>query len=491
MHPDFDTVIIGAGFSGLGLAIRLRASGRGHFVLLEASDRVGGTWRENTYPGCACDVPSPLYSFSFELNPHWSRMFAPQKEILSYLEGCVEKNNLAPQIRFEHRVTGLRFDEKNALWWIDIDQRPSLTARHVALGVGGLHHPSTPQLPGLSGFEGPSFHSATYDHSVALEGKRVAVVGTGASAIQLVPELAKITSRLDLYQRTPPWVMHRPDKPFSASEQKHLSRHPWLRRLLRYGVYWYMELRGVGFTLNPRIMNYVQTLGLKFIASQVSDPELRAQVTPDYQIGCKRILMSNTYYPALQRPNVDLITQGIERISARGIIDLQGRERAVDAIIFATGFKVADYLSPITVRGLEGRDLNEAWSGGAQAYLGTMVSGFPNLYLLMGPNTGLGHNSMVFMLESQLRFILDYMQLLNRRGVSFANARSEAQDRFNAKLQARLRKSVWHSGCQSWYLDVEGNNATLWPGFTFEYWWLTRRARGRDFDGLDPRKRPD
>ena len=477
----FEVAIVGSGFSGLAMAIRLKREGRGPFVILEKGDEVGGTWRENHYPGCACDVPSHLYSFSFAPNPRWSRMFAPQREILDYLVRCADESGVRPHVRFRSEVERIEFDEGLGRWRIFVRGGATLTARHVVLGVGALSKPALPDLPGRERFRGKSFHSAQWDHGYDLAGKTVAVVGTGASAIQFVPQIAPQLKRLHLFQRTPPWVLPKPDRAMTGVEQRLFAAAPFLQRLFRALIYWRMEGRGLGFTVDPRIMKLAALVGRRHIRRQIRDPLLREKVTPSYLPGCKRILMADDYYPALERPNVEVVTDGIREIGERGVVSRDGVERPVDAILYGTGFRVADFLAPMRVVGRGGVDLNDAWRGGVEAYLGTTVAGFPNLYLLMGPNTGLGHNSMVFMIEAQVNHVLQCLGAVKDRGAASAEVKEPAQRRFNRALQPRLHKSVWASGCQSWYLDAQGRNSTLWPGFTFEFWLRTRRLRAGDY----------
>ena len=480
-----DVAIVGTGFSGLGMAIQLQREQQRSFVLLEQADEVGGTWRANHYPGCACDIPSALYSFSFAPNPDWTRAFAPQEEILAYLRGLVDRYQLRPHLRLGTRVKAAAFDETDGLWRVETSGGPVI-ARHLVLGVGGLSRPSTPELPGLADFGGTVFHSAQWDHAYPLEGKRVAVIGTGASAIQVVPQIVPRVGHLDLYQRTPPWVLPKPDHEVSTLRRRLYAAVPLTQKLVRAGIYWQWEARGLGFTMDPRLMKLAIGMGRRHIFAQVADPALRAKVTPTYMPGCKRILMADDYYPAISQPHVDLVTDGIERVTKTGIRTVDGRERAVDAIIFATGFKVADFLSPLAVTGRAGRGLNEEWRAGVEAYLGVTVSGFPNLYLMMGPNTGLGHNSMVFMIESQIEYARACMRAVDAHGARWADVKPRAQRGYNDTIQPRLQRTVWASGCQSWYLGKDGRNETLWPGFTFEYWWKTRRvdASAYEYVGL-------
>ncbi len=476
--PHHDVAIVGTGFSGLCMAIQLARSKQRSFVLLERAGGVGGTWRDNHYPGCACDVPSHLYSFSFAPNPTWSRMFAPQAEILAYLESQVARHDLGPHLRLDTEVTEAAWDDRANLWRISTS-RGALTARHLVLGVGALSRPSIPAIPGADSFTGRAFHSAQWDHGFDPTGRDVAVIGTGASAIQFVPRLAARVRRLDLYQRTPPWVLPKPDRAVTAAERRLFAAAPLTQRLYRSYIYWRMEARGLGFTVDPRIMQLAAVIGRRHIARGIADPALRARVTPDYTPGCKRILMADDYYPALARSTTEVISDRIEAITPRGVV-AAGRERPVSAIIYGTGFKVSELLTPMRVLGRDGRELNSEWRTRIDAYLGITVAGYPNLFLLMGPNTGLGHNSMVFMIESQVNWVLGCMRALAARGGRTVEVRPEAQHAFNRALEPRLQKAVWAAGCQSWYLDENGHNSSLWPGFTFEYWLRTRRPRLAD-----------
>lgn len=468
-------IIVGSGFAGLGLAIALKRAGRDDFVVLEAADALGGTWRDNHYPGCACDVPSHLYSYSFAPNPRWSRVFAPQREILAYLEGCATRYGLHRHIRYGAEVTDAAWDAATATWTVTTRAGARHTARHLALGVGGLSRPAIPAIEGLETFAGPAFHTARWDHGVDLAGKRVAVVGTGASAIQVVPQLAPRVAALDLYQRTPPWVLPKRDRAFTAAERALFAAVPAAARARRAATYWWLEARSLGFTVDRRVMEVARRMGLRHIRRQIRDPALRARVTPDYTPGCKRILMANDYYPALARDNVSLVTDPIARVTADGIVTAAGEARPVDALVLATGFRVTDLVAPMRVRGRDGADLGDAWRERPEAWLGTLVAGFPNLFVLTGPNTGLGHSSMVFMIEAQVQLILRLMGAAEAAGAAAVEVRAEAQRAYNAALAARLQRSVWASGCASWYVDASGHNATLWPGFTVDFWRRTRR----------------
>jgi cation diffusion facilitator CzcD-associated flavoprotein CzcO len=479
--------VVGTGFSGIAMGVALKDAGIDSFVILEKAGDIGGTWRDNTYPGAACDVPSHLYCFSFEPKPDWSRSFSPQQEIHAYLKHCVEKYDLARHIRFHQEVTGAEFDEPSGTWTVRVAGGEALRARAVVLGNGALHVPALPDIPGRDSFEGRLFHSAQWDHAYDLAGKRVAVIGTGASAIQFVPEIAPEVEKLQVFQRTAPWVSPKPDHPIKAARQSRFRRFRPLHWLHRARLYWMAELMAVGFVIDPRLLKLLQGLLRRYLAHEVGDAELRAKLTPSYTLGCKRILLSNDYYKAMTRPNVELVTAPIERITPKGIQTRDGVEHPADAIICGTGFMVGDYLTHLRIVGREGRSLDQAVQAHAGSYLGISLHGFPNLYLLMGPNTGLGHNSMIFMIEAQARHALQAIQTLRAKKLAFLDVRAPAQSRFTDALQRKLRGTVWSSGCQSWYMDADGYNGTLWPYFTFQYWWRTRRLALSDYEQVPSR----
>ncbi len=478
---EYDVAIIGSGFGGLGMAIRLKQAGVERFVVLERGDDVGGTWRDNRYPGCACDVPSHLYSFSFELDPGWSRMYATQPEIQAYLRRCAEKYGVRPHVRFGAEVLEAAYDDDAALWTVRTGDGRTLRARAVVSAMGGLSRPHVPELPGIERFRGERFHSATWDHAYDLRGKRVAVIGTGASAIQFVPQIAPEVAQLDLYQRTPPWILPKLDFAFDAATKAGFRRSPARMRLLRNRIYWTNEVRAAGFTLDTRLLRAAERIAHRHLAAQVPDPELRRALTPDYRLGCKRILIANDYYPALGRPNVELVTSGIAEVRAASIVTHDGRERPVDALIYGTGFRATEPIAPTVIRGAGGVTLDDAWRSGISSYLGITVSGFPNLFLISGPNTGLGHTSVVFMAEAQVNYIMQCLRALQRRRARALEVLPRAQSRFDRWVQRRMARTVWASGCKSWYLDARGVNVTLWPSFTVSYWLRTRRMRAADY----------
>ncbi len=486
-RADYDVAIIGSGFAGIGMAIRLKQEGRRSFVLWEREAEVGGTWYVNHYPGCACDVQSHLYSFSFEPNAQWSRTFSPQREIWDYLNRCVDKYDVRRHIQFQREMTRARYDDARGLWEIEDAQGNRCTARVLVSGMGGLSRPSIPDLPGLSDFQGRRFHSQQWDHDYALDGKRVAVVGTGASAIQFVPEIARQVARLDLYQRTPPWIMPKPDFAVPGVIQRLFGCLPMLQNLFRRWIYWSLEARAAGFTGGVGLMKLLQPLAARYIRKQIKDPVLRDKVTPRYTLGCKRVLLSNNYYPALARDNVEVVTSGIGHFTADGVVDQNGVERKVDAVILGTGFAATEPLPRGALLGRDGLDIVDAWAEtGPQAYKGTTVSGFPNLFLLAGPNTGLGHSSMVFMIESQIAYVMDALARMDREGVQAVDLQPQVQRRFNEKLQRKMAGTVWmKGGCNSWYLDAAGRNVTLWPYYTWQFRLATRRFDLENYARID------
>jgi cation diffusion facilitator CzcD-associated flavoprotein CzcO len=490
MGDETRIAIIGTGFAGLGMAIRLKQQGIHDFVVLEKADDVGGTWRENTYPGVQCDVPSHLYSFSFAPNPNWTRTFPLGDEIRSYLRDCAERFGVLPHIRFNEEVTAAEWDDEAQRWELET-VGGTLRAQILVAGTGPLHAPSIPDVPGLENFEGRAFHSAEWDHSHDLTGKRVAVVGTGASAIQLVPRVQRQASHLSVFQRTPPWVVPHNDRPITALEKKVYSTVPQAQLAMRAGIYWARESFVLGF-VDKRFSKLPEAVARRHIAKQIEDPELRRKVTPTYTLGCKRVLISNEYYPALTQPNVDLVTDGIAEVRANSIVTTGGEEHEVDTIIFGTGFHVTDPPSADVVRGRDGRTLAEHWNGSMEAHRGTTIAGFPNLFFLVGPNTGLGHTSIVFMIESQVNYVLDALKVMDERGLASVDVKADAQQRFNDRIHKQLSRSVWNSGgCASWYLDANGRNTTLWPGFTWPFRRMLRHFDDEHYELRTPTRAPE
>ena len=469
-------VIVGTGFSGLGTAIRLLQEGEHDFALIERAGDIGGTWRDNTYPGCRCDVPSHLYSFSFAPNPSWTSTFSPQREILDYLRDCAERYGVMPHIRFHHELLGADWDEERQRWRLETTAG-ELTAQTLIAGQGGLSEPNVPDLPGLSTFAGATFHSARWNHEHELDGERVAVIGTGASAIQFVPEIQPRVARLHVFQRTPPWVVPHPNRPLSSLERSLYRTLPRAQTAMRAGIYWAREGFVVYFR-HRRVGRLAERVALRHLHEQVADPVLREKLTPRYALGCKRILPTNEWYPAIVKPNVEVVTEGIHEVRAHSIVTADGSEREVDTIIFGTGFHVTDIPIAERIRGRDGRSLADVWNGSPTAYKGTAVAGYPNLFLLVGPNTGLGHSSIVFMIESQIAYVMDALRTMRRRGARTVEVRPQAQSAYNAEIQRRTRGTVWVAGgCSSYYLDRNGRNSTLWPTFTWPF-----RRRLRRFD---------
>ncbi|WP_206389813.1 flavin-containing monooxygenase [Amnimonas aquatica] len=479
--PHHDIVIVGSGFSGIGMGIFLKKAGRNDFLILEKAADIGGTWRDNNYPGAACDVPSHMYSFSFEQNPDWSRFYSGQAEILAYMKGCANKYGLLPHFRGNSELLDARWDESEGRWHLATGDGQQYTARIVVSGIGGLSRPALPNVKGLDKFKGALFHSAQWNHDYDLAGKRVAVIGTGASAIQFVPQIAPQVDKLVLFQRTPPWLVPKPDGLINDGVKKLFRFIPASQRLFRASIYWQAEGFALGF-VNPKLMVAIEKLARWHLARQVKDPELRAKLTPNYTIGCKRVLFSNNYYPALTRDNVDVIAAGVKEVRANSVVDANGVVHKVDAIICGTGFDVADPLGPLKIRGRDGLEVREK-SQGMSAYLGTTLKDLPNLFMLLGPNTALGHNSIIFMIEQQIKYVIACLEEMDRRGAATIEVKPAAQDAYNDRIQAELQKMVWsEGGCKSWYIDENGRNFTIWPGFTWKYWMRMRSPDFRSFN---------
>jgi cation diffusion facilitator CzcD-associated flavoprotein CzcO len=478
-------LVIGTGFSGLGMGIALQQQGV-DFLILEKAGDVGGTWRDNSYPGCACDIPSHLYSFSFEPKADWKHLFSLQDEIWDYLKGVADKYGLRRYIVFDSLVERAHWDDVEFRWHVFTGDGREYISQYLISGAGALHIPSIPDFAGRDEFGGAAFHSAQWDHAVDLAGKRVAVIGTGASAIQIVPEIVDTVAELLLYQRTPPWVVPRTNEELPSALRRALENIPGLRLGLRYGIYWAQEVLAYGMTKRPAILKVVEVLGKYNIRRSVKDRELRRKLTPTYRAGCKRILNSSTNYDAVADAKTTLITERIERITSDGIVTADGVERKVDVIVYATGFHVSDSYTYVQIKGARGEDLVDRWNReGLQAHRGIAVADVPNLFFLLGPNTGLGHNSVVFMIESQIRYVADAIATADRYGAQALAPTRAAQDAFNTELQAKLAGSVWNSGgCQSWYLDEHGNNRVLWGGYTWQYWQATRKIRPSEYKFL-------
>ena len=478
--------VVGNGFSGLGTAIRLRRAGVEDFLVFERHPDVGGTWRDNSYPGCACDVPSHLYSFSFAPNPDWSRSFSAQPEIHSYLQTISAQYGVDRFTRNDHEVLDATWSDEAQHWRVTTT-RGVWTADALVLGSGALSDPIFPDVPGLDDFAGEVFHSATWRHDLDLTGRKVAVIGTGASAIQFVPEIAPVVGNLSVFQRTPPWIMPRRDRAITGVEKALFRRVPAAQRLVREAIYWAREGFVFGFK-NPKVMGYAAKLAERHMRTQVADPALREKITPDYSMGCKRILLSNTYLPALDRDNVEVVTDKIVEIRPEGVVTADGVVHEVDTIIAGTGFSIGDLPISHRVHGRDGRTLADHWGGTAFAHQGTMIEGFPNAFTLLGPNTGLGHNSVVFMIESQINLVMDALRHMREHGLGAVEPRREAQDAFRAEMQELTKGTVWvDGGCSSWYLDAQGQNSALWPTFTMPFRLRTKRFKADEYV-LTPRR---
>ncbi len=473
--PDHvHTFVVGAGFGGLAMAIKLQESGEPDFLVAERGSDVGGTWRDNTYPGAACDVPSQLYSFSFAPNPDWSRSFSPQPEIQSYIQRVAEESGVLDRFRFGTDVEETRWDDALQRWHVRTSAG-ELTADVVVSAAGALSDPRLPDIDGIDSFQGEVFHSARWRHDYDLTGKRVAVIGTGASAIQIVPEIAGRVAHLDVYQRTAPFVIPRRDRAYTGLERFAFKHLPGVQKAYRTAIYWARESLVPAFVVDPRFAAPAKQAALLNIRKGITDPALRAKVTPTFEIGCKRILISNEWYPALDRDDVDLVTDRISKITPGGVVTQDGTEREIDVLIVATGFHTTDLPIAEKIHGRHGESLAAHFARhGMQAYKGATVHGFPNLFFIVGPNTGLGHSSMVFMIESQVAYAVDAIRTMRAGEVAAVEPVPEAQRAWNDDLQRRMKRTVWSvGGCSSWYLDEHGRNVTLWPRTTYKFRQLT------------------
>ena len=489
-----DVLIVGAGFSGICMGIKLLKAGMKNFHIIEKSDDLGGTWYENRYPGCACDVPAHLYSFSFERNPDWTRMFAGQQEIWRYLKHCVQRYGLAPYIRFGTRFCEAAWEEAAGQWRIlagnvardNGHHSGTLTirARVLVSGMGALHVPHYPEIPGIERFAGSSFHSATWRSDVDLSGKTVAVVGTGASAIQFIPHIAPRASKLYVFQRTPPWIVPRLDFGFSEKARQRFRRVPALTWALRKFLFFALEWRVLSFLGDRVVREHMEKIARRHLERSIADPKLREALTPRYQIGCKRILLSDDFYPTFKRRNVELVTEKIAEVHEHSVVTQDGAERPVDVLIYGTGFHVTEQFIGMKLFGRNGLEIHDAWRNGLSAYLGVTVSGFPNFFMLLGPNTGLGHNSVVLMIEAQVRYVINCLKLMCKRNLSAMEVRAESQKHFAANLRDHMARTVWQSGgCHSWYQDTHtGENTTLWPGSVIQYFSATSSVSLSEYD---------
>ena len=482
MHV-YDTLIVGAGFTGVGAAIKLAEAGIDDYVILERSDRVGGTWRDNTYPGAACDIPSLLYSFSFVKNPSWSRAYSPADEIRRHIEDMVDAFDVRHRIRFGVEVTGLEFDEDAGTWTVQTSSTPC-HARTVILASGPLPDHRWPDIRGLDTYEGHKIHSANWDHGYDFTGKRVAVIGTGASAVQIVPELVKRAEFVKVFQRTPGWVVPRVDVAMPGAAQALFAKVPAAQQLARQLLFWGHEASATALVWNTPLTGLVARLGKAHLHRQVKDPWLRRQLTPDFTPGCKRMLVSSDYYPALQQDNCKLVDWPIATMSPVGIRTSDGIEHHLDAVVFATGYDVHLTGPPYSVTGLGGRALADEWASGATAYKSIQASGYPNLFFMTGPNSGPGHNSLLVYVEGQLDYAVTAISTILDQDLRYLDVRDQVQRRHNARLQQRLTRTTWMSGCSSWYLTADGFNASMYPGFATQYLRQMRDFRFTDYEAV-------
>jgi cation diffusion facilitator CzcD-associated flavoprotein CzcO len=480
---DLEVAIVGSGFAGLGMAIRLREAGIEDFAVFEKAAAVGGTWRDNTYPGLECDIPAMFYSFSFEMKTDWSSRYPPQPEILAYLEHCVDKYGLRPHIRLGAEVIEARFDERAGRWRILTADGGVVRARVLVSGTGQLNRPNIPDLPGLDSFRGRYFHSARWDHGHDLASGRVAVVGNAASAVQFIPEIAPKVQRLTVFQRSAQWLVRQKNRRYSGIEKWLFGRFPFLVRGLRGWLWLKHELRWPVFARGGGLFGRLFAwIVLRDMRKRAPEPALQAALTPDYPIGCKRVLLSGRYYETLRRDNVELVTDAVREFTPAGVVAGDGREYPADTVIFATGFKSTEFLTPMKVYGLGGRSLeDEEWAAGAHAYLGMAVPGFPNFFLLYGPNTNLGHNSIIFMLEIQIDYVLQCLRVMRERGLEYLDLREDAMRRWQEECRVSLARTVWATGCRSWYQTADGKITNNWPYSTLTYWWRMRRPRLADY----------
>lgn len=475
MTADPDIVIVGSGFAGLCLGMSLERAGIDSFVILEKENDIGGTWRDNVYPGAACDVPSFSYCFSFEQRTSWSRKWAPQAEILDYIRHCSQKYDLARHTRLGSEVSSARFDEATARWTVETVGGQRYQPRFLVSAVGQLNRPSIPKIPGLSNFGGTWFHSARWNREVDLSGKSVAVIGNAASAVQFVPEIAKVVSRLTVFQRSPNWIIPKNDGPYTPAESRFFARFPFFARLYRWLIWFLLESRFPVLKGGFFVTWIVNRMARKHLETQIPDPELRKVLTPSYPVGAKRILITDDYYPALMRDNVTLVTSGVEEITREGIRTKDGVVHPADVLILATGFDTTSFLAPMKLTGRGERTLEQAWQDGAEAYLGITLASFPNFFMMYGPNTNLGHNSILFMLECQSNYIVRCIERTRARRGGSMEVLPDVFATYNTRIQEELRDTVWAKVEASWYKTKSGRITNNWYGPTWKYWLATRR----------------
>lgn len=481
---NVQTLIIGAGFAGIGAARLLIRQGITDFVLVDRASGVGGVWEANRYPGAACDVPSHLYSFSFAPATHWSRRYGPQPEIRQYLRETADSLELADRLQLNTEIAGASWDAERASWLVSALDGRQWRARILISAVGQLSLPATPSIPGLDKFAGPRVHSANWPEDLDLRGKRVAVIGSGASAIQFVPAIVPDVDHLTVFQRSAPYVLPKPDRAYGERERRRFARWPLLQRIGRTLQYFSHEVRGMILLHSPLLLRGYQWYFNRTLNREIADPVLREQLRPRERLGCKRVLFSNAWYPALSDPNVTVVSHKIDRIEADAVVTEDGTRHRADVLIMGTGFQATRFLSPMRIEGSGGIDLNQAWQRGAEAYLGLCMPGFANFFMLYGPNTNLGHNSIVFMLECQFRYLRGALAALQAEPKSSLQIRAPVQARYQEALDKRLRGSIWAAGCSSWYHDEHGRITTNWPGSTLSYAWLTRRFQRGAFEDV-------
>lgn len=457
--------IIGSGFGALAAAIELKTAGHDDIRLWERSDEIGGVWRDNTYPGAGCDVPSPVYSYSFEPNPNWSRRYALQPEIHQYIKDTADKYGIAPLVQFGVTVVAAAYDEKRATWTVTLDNGETQEVDLLVSAVGQLSRPKMPHIVGLESFEGPAFHSAQWDHSFDPKGKRVAVIGTGASAIQFVPHLAEDVAALTVFQRSPAYIAPKPDQPYTSLHRKMFGKIPATLRTERHVLWAFLEQLARGLDDDSPMGRVNKALCLQHLKKQVKDPVLRKKLTPDYPVGCKRVLFSNNYLPAIARPNVELVTEAVVEVKPNSVVAADGSEYDVDALVIGTGFDTQDFLNSIDITGVGGQKLASQWAAGARAYLGTYAPNFPNFFIMYGPNTNLGAGSIIYMLEAQARHMRQAVDRLVAGGYTSVAVTAEAEEAYDQDIQKRLANSVW-SHCNSWYHHESGRITSNWPGAT-------------------------
>lgn len=476
-----DVAVVGAGFGGIGLGIKLKQAGIDNFTIFEQASDVGGVWRDNVYPGAACDVPSHLYSFSFEPNPEWRSVFGGQEEIYTYLQGCTKKYGLHKKIQYGTTISDAKFDEIDGLWTLTDVSGRCYKARTCVMAVGALNVPSKPAFKGMNEFSGKVMHTAEWDKRYDLIEQKVAVIGTGASAIQVVPKIQPRVKTLTLFQRTPPWVLPKFNRKIAATESMLYKNVPFLQSIYRKAQYAIFESFYPMFLWDTPASRVLDAAGRACINAQIKDPELRRKVTPNYRLGCKRVLLASDYYPALTKENVDVVASGVKEINAKGIVDSEGKQHDVDAIVLATGFKVPTAGAPFPITGKGGRSLGNDWKSLSEGYKGIAVSGYPNLLFIMGPNTGPGNTSVIFFIEAQLNYITKYIKALDKNSLRYMDLQSKVQTAFNKKIQKKMENTAWTSGCQSWYLTDDGKNSTLWPSFSMDYYLQTLSFDERNY----------